>query len=168
MTNRKCRLDRSGTYRYVLIERWNEHLLRRVVVWICLNPSRASQTFTDPTLRKIIAFSQAWGFTELRIVNLFAYRSPSPAVMWAVRDPIGPKNNRWLRRMVNGADLVIAGWGADDRFQKRATQVLKILGPNVKLRCLRKTKYGYPGHPLWIRLDTHRTPQTLPEFQAMA
>jgi len=48
----------------------------RDVTWIMLNPSTADDQVDDPTIRRCIGFSRAWGFGAMNVVNLFALRSP--------------------------------------------------------------------------------------------
>jgi hypothetical protein len=159
--DRDCEIDQSGTYRYVLTERLDPFQPKRVLVWICLNPSTANKTVTDQTLRRIITITKNLGYTELRIVNLFAFRSPDPSVMLGAPDPIGPKNDYWIRATIKDADRVIAAWGVNDkvRIRNRAAQVIRLLGA-VELYCLDRSRNqdGRPYHP---RLAAPDTPLTL-------
>jgi hypothetical protein len=40
------------------------------ILWIMCNPSLAGATDTDPTIRRVMTFSQDWGFGAMRVCNL--------------------------------------------------------------------------------------------------
>ena len=84
-------------YRYTLGRIWNEKA--PTACWILLNPSTADERQLDPTLRRCVGFSRAWGFGSMVVVNIFAFRSPYPSNMYAALDPVGPKNDQHIRRM---------------------------------------------------------------------
>ncbi len=80
------------------------------------------------------------------MANLFAYRATDPAHMKAAKDPIGPENNKWLKKLAHDADLVVAAWGNDGAYLGRSTEVREML---PQLSCLRLNKSGEPAHPLY-------------------
>ncbi|MBB3297839.1 MULTISPECIES: DUF1643 domain-containing protein [unclassified Rhizobium] len=118
-----------------------------------LNPSDADHLRNDPTVRVLIWFAKLWGYGGLIIVNLHAFRSPSPKEMMRAKDSIGPRCNEFI----DGAFIiaryqntpVLAAWGnggdylgRDKWFMHRARQQL------VDLVCLGLTKDGFPKHPM--------------------
>jgi len=54
-----------GKYRYLLERKWGIGL--PCVTWIMLNPSTADAEKDDPTIRRCIGFSKAWGYGSLRL-----------------------------------------------------------------------------------------------------
>ena len=74
------------------------------------------------------------------MANLFAFRATEPAMMKSVSDPVGPHNNKWLKRLATESGLVVAAWGNDGHHLGRSTQVRELL-PNIhclkinKIRC---------------------------------
>ena len=80
------------------------------------------------------------------MANLFAYRATEPSDMKASNEPIGSKNNIWLKKLSKEATLVVAAWGNDGSYLGRSKQVLEII-PN--LNCLKLNKSGEPAHPLY-------------------
>ena len=147
-------ISADGMYRYFLSRRWSSAPLS--VAFIGLNPSTADAEQNDPTIRRCIRFAEDWGAGALFVVNLFAYRSTLPAALRIVSDPIGPKNDEWLERAVNRADLVVAAWGNHGKLLDRGTAVSRRF--RGKLQCLTLTKGGMPGHPLYVRADTKLSP----------
>lgn len=83
----------------------------------------------------------------MTILNLYAYRTPSPGVMLAASDPVGPYNDRVL---ANATGTVVAGWGTN-ASPGRVAHSLKLLPP---LKALKITKNGHPQHPLYVKGDS--------------
>ena len=148
----ECVFSEDRRYRYVLSHRWSELFPRQAITWICLNPGSATETKVDATWRRIKDFSQRRGWTEFRIVNLFAYRTTKPNEMKRALDPIGPENDAWILHVVEESSMVIAAWGAHGVHRQRAAQVLGLLD-GVELCCLGETLDGEPRHPLYVRKE---------------
>ncbi|WP_043705621.1 DUF1643 domain-containing protein, partial [Synechococcus sp. CB0205] len=92
----RAALSSCGRYRWWLERQWQPQAPR--LLFVGLNPSRATAERDDPTLRRLIAFAQAWGYGSLEVLNLFARISASPAVLRRSADPIGLQTDQWLRR----------------------------------------------------------------------
>lgn len=116
-------------------------------MFIGLNPSTADEVNDDPTIKRCIAFAQAWGYEGLCMTNLFAFRATYPKDMMKADDPVGPDNDQTLRDLSEGAGVVVAAWGVDGTYGGRHNAVRAML-PN--LHYLRLTKDGHPGHPLYL------------------
>lgn len=146
-----------GTYRYTLKRNWFlPGTPQRLCAFIMLNPSTADAEADDPTTRRCMAFARELGCDRYAAVNLFAFRSPSPAAMLAARDPIGPENDIWIRTIAHHArrtgGYVICGWGVHGKYRGRDNAVLRLIGEEgVAAHRLRATKDGHPEHPLYIR-----------------
>lgn len=150
-------ISRDGLYRYVLRRVWDE--AKPTVLFIGLNPSTADHRVDDPTVRRCVQFARTWGFGQLAIANLFAYRTFSPNLLRQADDPVGARNDRWLRRLIGEAEEVIVAWGDRGIYLARDLAVLSML---VRPRCLGLSKLGRPRHPLYMprttvlrELDTH-------------
>lgn len=133
-------------YRYELTRSWEP--VRGIAAFVCLNPSTADETVDDPTIRRCIAYAKDWGFGAMCMVNLFAFRATFPAQLRSPADPIGPENDEYLAAIAVRSSIVVAGWGTNGSFMNRADQVRALLGD--KLHCLRLTREGHPGHPLYL------------------
>lgn len=145
--DRSAVISPCGAYRYRLGRRWGEG---PSVLWICLNPSTADATRDDPTLRRLIGFSRAWGYGGLRLGNLFALRSTDPHELYRAPDPIGPDNDDHLRAMAGGVSLIVAAWGNHGIVRGRG-RVVRSMFPGMKVLGL--TKIGEPRHPLYAAGD---------------
>lgn len=156
----KCR-----AYRYTLVRDFPQDDMFAVkqesyVQFVGLNPSTADETKDDPTIRRCINFSKAWGYQRFVMTNLFAFRSTNPDVMMEHSEPIGEQNDYYLTEVAKGAGIIIAAWGKHGAHLNRAAHVMSILPPE-KLHRLRLNKDGSPEHPLYIPADTKPTPYVL-------
>ncbi len=138
--------SRCRRYRYTLWRRWSE--TGPLVMMIGLNPSTADARHDDPTIRRCIRFARDWGGAGLLMVNLFAFRATYPSVLKAETDPVGPRNDLWIRRMASQSQLRVAAWGNHGVFMDRAGQIQRML--RGKLSVLRETGAGQPAHPLYL------------------
>jgi hypothetical protein len=149
---RAATLSPCGTWRYHLHRRWASG---KLVVWIMLNPSIADAAVDDPTIRRCIGFSRAWGYAALTVVNLYGLRATDPAGLRDHPHPVGPDNDQWLVwTFAPPQGLIVAAWGATvDRAPDggaRVARVLDLARGVVPLHCLGTTKDGHPRHPLRV------------------
>jgi hypothetical protein len=136
-------------YRYTLTRVWDGSL--GTVAWICLNPSTADERRLDPTLRRVLRFTHGWGYGGFTVLNLFAIRSKDPLFMKAHPEPVGPENDRYIKQVTKGAQLVVAGWGTHGVYRNRATEVLAMLRKEgIPVHSLKNTSGGQPCHPLYL------------------
>ncbi|USN99319.1 MAG: DUF1643 domain-containing protein [Phycisphaeraceae bacterium] len=141
-------------YRYTLTRVLRERDTSMMTI-IGLNPSTATETTDDPTVRRCIRFAIREGFGRFVMLNAFGYRATDPADMKAQRDPVGPGNDEAIRRVVGDADLTVFAWGTHGAHLGRHDRVLELVGPR---HCLGVTKAGLPRHPLYLRRDVAIVP----------
>jgi hypothetical protein len=84
-------------YRYVLRRIWDRST--PPAMFVGLNPSTADEVKDDPTVRRCIGYAKRWGFGGLIMTNIFAFRSTDPNALVELDDPVGPRNDAWLRRL---------------------------------------------------------------------
>jgi hypothetical protein len=150
---RSAEISACGRYRYELRRSWDAS--RPWVLFIGLNPSTADATKDDATSRVCINYARRWGYGGLLLGNLFAYRSTDPAGLYACRNPVGPENDAWLRRLQKEAALVVCAWTSGGGYRDRDRKILRFLrAPH----CLVRLRSGYPGHPLYKRSDLRPVP----------
>ena len=146
-------ISEDGQYRYSLTRTWrmwpsSSISQRGFVLFICLNPSTADGTVDDNTSRRCIGFATHWGYGSMVMANLFAYRSTDPNALLSVRDPVGPDNDRYLKRLGNSAAMIIAAWGTKGTLLNRDQTVKEMF--RDRLAYLRLTKENHPEHPLYL------------------
>lgn len=154
----KTVFNRDRVYRYTLHRPLEGE--RGTCVFIGLNPSTADESRNDPTVTRCMGFARDWGFGELFVLNLFALRATDPKVMMAHPHPVGPKNNFWIKKVCECADLVVCAWGTKGGHLDRDLYVSELLLPLGGTYCLDITKAGHPKHPLYCRGSL--TPVTYP------
>jgi hypothetical protein len=140
-------------YRYLLIRRWA--VGGTTATFLMLNPSTATATADDPTIRRCIGYARREGCNALTVVNLFALRATNPAHLLPHPDPVGERNDEFIVKHCLPGRLVVAAWGYQRRVgPPRALHVRRLLADSgVDLQCLGKTLTGEPRHPLFVRAD---------------
>lgn len=116
------------------------------VCWVMLNPTTADHDTDDATIRRCCRFSTDFGYSEMVIVNLYAFRSRHPTELWKQDDPIGPENDAHIAEAVKMSDRVICAWGVNAK-PERAEQVLRMIDQPYALKV---NKGGQPSHPLML------------------
>ena len=176
---RSAAFSDDGAYRYSLVRAWecdagaaeSGHL-----VVVGMNPSTADAARDDPTIRRCIDFARRWGHAELRVVNLFGYRSLTPAALRDAADPVGAGNDAAIAAAAAGAGRVLCAWGSwsagatlalRSLVEERVAAVLALLdGAGVaadRVCCLARLaehRGGHPQHPLYARASTAPIPFT--------
>lgn len=154
-THSYATFDADGLYRYTLGRYWVADA-RRFCNFVMLNPSTADAEVLDPTVTRCVRYAHDWGFDGLIVTNIFALRATNPRDLRGVDDPVGPENRAAILSTAYRSELVIAAWGTHGRFMGRgqivAEQLMYAKRPE-NLKCLGRTKHGYPRHPLYLRRD---------------
>ncbi len=153
-------ISACGRYRWTLERSWDD-MGEGVANFIMLNPSKATATEPDPTLKRCIGFARSWGYAKLVITNLFAWRSTDPEQLKGRdRDEvIGPDNDDHILAWASKADIVVLAWGNHGLLYGRAAEVLAMLARiRARPHYLGLTSLGQPTHPLYLSAATRPTP----------
>ncbi len=149
--------DTNRRSRYALWRFWQPSGDK--LLFIGLNPSTANDIKDDPTIRRLISFAKVWGFGGLFAGNLFSLVSPNPDVLWlkpSQEQSNGP-NDVAIKRMRELSTKVMVGWGNEGGYAMlRPREVLALVGEPVF--CIKRTKAGQPGHPLYMPLSSQLIP----------
>jgi len=137
-------------YRFILTRKWNK--ANKVVVFIGLNPSKATEMISDPTVRRCVNYAKQWGYDEMIMLNIFALRSTNPKQLYKSKDPIGDMNDFCIREDIEMADLIVASWGNHGEHLGRGMEVYKII-KEMNVKCFGINQSGQPVHPLYQRND---------------
>ncbi len=139
-------------YRYRLRRQWSGGPR---LLYILLNPSKATELANDPTIERCERRARALGFGAFEVANIFAWRDTDPAAMKAAADPSGPNNDAILRRAAGAADVILCGWGTHGVYLGRGPAVEAALRRQTKpLHVLGLTRDGHPRHPLYVGYAT--------------
>jgi hypothetical protein len=144
---RSAEISLCGQYRWWLERRWDDE--RPKCCFVMLNPSTADAATDDPTIRRCIYFADRWGFSSVRVLNVFAYRATDPRILLTVPDPVGGLRADFVLKAAPAvSEKIIIAWGAmAPRWRHDAA--LALLRP-APIFCLGKTKEGFPRHPLYV------------------
>jgi len=140
-------------HRYSLWRIWDRE--KPYAAFVGLNPSTADEQKNDPTVRRCINYARDWGYGGLIMLNIFAYRSTDPGNLYTASDPVGPENDSFIGNVSSRAGVTVAAWGNHGDFLNRGREVMTLL---KNPHCLKLTKAGCPGHPLYLRKDLMPVP----------
>lgn len=136
-------------YRYALTRTWNEQ--GRKLLYLMLNPSKATELANDPTIERCQRRAEQLGYGAFRVCNLFALRETSPAKLKRARKPEGPANTAQLIAAADWADEILCAWGVHGAHRDQHLKVIALLKQtNQPLLALGTTKEGHPRHPLYV------------------
>lgn len=128
--------------------------VRTKIAFLMLNPSTATEEVNDPTVAKCCTYARLWGYSDLTVVNIFAYRSTDPKMLTKVDDPVGPDNDTHILNVAKAANMVVCAWGRHGQLNDRGKIVTGMLRRHdIRLYYLNLNKDGSPCHPLYQRLD---------------
>ena len=144
-------------YRYALTRTWDES--RKRLLYIMLNPSKATEIANDPTIERCERRARALGYGAFRACNIFALRETDPAALRKAAEPTGRENDRLLLESVSWADDILCAWGSHGEHRNRGAEVSELLKQTGRpLLCLGQTRAGFPRHPLYIGYGTRPEP----------
>ncbi len=163
MAQSQASFSACGLYRWSLERKLRRS--QRIIIYLGLNPSKASFSYNDQTLRRLINSCYLWGYGSLIVINLFARVNSSPSIIKRCHDPIGKDNDKELLRRAyqweqNPLCDLWLGWGDKGTLRNRNVDVMKALKKNATKRRLKYpfakgplaigvTKKGHPRHPLY-------------------
>lgn len=145
------------TYRYALTRTWDPDGQR--VMFVMLNPSKATEAHNDPTVGRCENRARALGFGAFRVTNLFALRETDPMKMRKHIEPNGPDNDATLIDGTQWANVTIAAWGVHGVHRGRNAEVISLFqNNNCDFHALGLTKAGHPRHPLYLPYSAQPAP----------
>ncbi|MEO1639657.1 MAG: DUF1643 domain-containing protein [Pseudomonadota bacterium] len=154
-------------YRYALTRTWEPAGGR--VLFVMLNPSKATEVQNDPTVERCERRARALGYGAFQVTNIFAWRETDPAKMRQAADPVGPDNDTAIRDGAAWANDIIAAWGAHGAHLDRGAAVARLFADPAKpLLTLGLTQAGHPRHPLYISYKTLPQPWDVDALAALA
>lgn len=137
------------TYRYALTRVWDQHGPK--LLYIMLNPSKATEVQNDPTIERCERRARALGYGGFRAVNIFALRETDPHAMRRHPAPEGADNAPTLISSCDWADTILAAWGVHGAHLDQGPKTRDLLfDAGYRLHHFGLTKEGHPRHPLYV------------------
>jgi hypothetical protein len=149
-----ARFSSDGLYRHWL-QRWAGEAQKngKIALWIGMNPSTATSSFDDPTVRWELIFTQR-ELNCLRYVkaNVCDFRTTDPSALLTHPQPCSDENLGFIKRFATDAAYVVCAWGRLHRaLQPHLDNVTALLTKlKVPLWCLGTNLDGSPKHPLYL------------------
>lgn len=134
-----------GNFRPFLSRRWEAG---NFVMWLCMNPSSATDVLDDATSRKLTRHSRRLGYAGLFLLNVMDYRATDPDQL-----PVGGERSQmndcyigWCAQ--RSADIVLAYGGLRGRAEwlAFAADAIQVCG-NHAFRCVDRNLDETPRHP---------------------
>ena len=145
-------------YRYLLTRDLTKTTIGRTCLFIMLNPSTATQSDNDPTVRRCIGFATDWGYDSLIVTNICPTRATDPKEIIDNLPPplvVQHENLKVIRHHAQRAHLVVTAWGEHGKTHGFAFAVDRVLSAlDIPIFCLGRNKSGAPKHPLYLRKDS--------------
>ena len=141
--------DRNNKYRYAL-----GSLKKPTLFVIGVNPSKATDTFLDPTVKNVDSFSKLLGFQSFMMLNLYPQRSTDPkGLHQRAQTRHITKNLEVINDLIPHSATIWAAWG--DLITTREyllNSLIKIEEITLRKKCTwiqydSLTKKGHPKHP---------------------
>ena len=156
----RATLSADGRYRFTLLRDCGDQLAQGAVAWLMLNPSVADSDQGDKTITRCCNYTRSWGYRWLYVVNLSPFRAMYPRDLsreGREPDSVWRTNIAIIKAAVRNADLLVAAYGGNGKWEDRAERVLEEL-TDVDIHCLDTTDSGLPFHPLQRdrRITDHR------------
>ena len=140
-------VDHTRHYRFVLWRFWDE---RPRVLFIGLNPSTADEYHNDPTVHRLLAFANKWGYGGIYLCNVFSYRAKNPETLSEV-EAIHSANIPAIMMANKLTVMAVVAWGDGIEKVKNgrsvAEHIKKLVEPAF---CFGLTQKGNPKHPLYL------------------
>jgi serine/threonine protein phosphatase 1 len=155
--------------RYILGE-LDENDEKQPLIFICINPSKASATVTDPAMDKIKKISKKEGYNSYIMLNVYPQRATDPNNLPDTTDTpdtaMHEKNIEVITSIVKNYSTVVAAWGVHIEKRKYLIGCLKDILKALKdvtiywkylddpAQKTPFTKNGNPRHPGRLSDDT--------------
>jgi hypothetical protein len=152
-------ISEDGRFRVRLFLRWRED--RPLWLWIMHNPSTADERADDPTIRRLIGFTERGGGGSFIVENLFSLRATDPAAVKAAGWPVGPDcTNSIMASIVECDGPIVCAWGNVTEHSRVYAILSMIRRAKREPMCLGLTKRRQPGHPLYVPYEQKLIPLT--------
>ena len=147
----------DGRFRVRLFRRWRED--RPLWLWIMHNPSTADERADDPTIRRLIGFTERGGGGGFIVENLYSFRATDPRAVRAAGWPYDPDANNSLMASIAECDgPVVCAWGNVTELSRSYSILSMIRRAEKAPMCLGLTKRRQPGHPLYVPYEQDLVP----------
>lgn len=144
---KSAEISEDEKYRYKLSRIWDPTMNK--ILFIMINPSTASATSDDMTIKKMVKMIKPWKYGGFYVGNLYPYRSSDPSVLKNLQIPeeIQITNMKSIEEMASECSLIVYAWGTKgpDKRQREPEWLRAIMNRDVY--CIGTSVKGVPKHP---------------------
>lgn len=118
------------------------------IMWLCMNPSSATDTVDDATSRKLTQHSRRLGFGRLFLLNVMDYRATDPNAL-PFGQEVSERNLEYIARCARRSDIIVAAYGglkSRAGWKEYANRAVNACG-DVVFSCAATNGDGSPRHP---------------------
>lgn len=150
-------------YRYVIGREGGNPL-----VVLCMNPSRASDDYSDRTINTVIKTSNKFGYDGWFVVNLYPERGTktSDLIRYSGEDELRhawiQENARVIEKLLKeyGVSEVWGAWGSSTNLwvnKSKPVVLEKLKNNDIKVWAIGPlSKTNSPHHPLYLKIEIDR------------
>lgn len=134
-----------GNYRPYLSRHWGDG---NMVMWLCMNPSSATDQVDDATSRKLTRHSRSLGYGGLFLLNVMDYCATDPGHLPEARER-SVRNPYYIHRCSVYSEILIVAYGRLRNklsWRHYADEALEACG-NIEKFCVSLNKDRSPKHP---------------------
>lgn len=134
-----------GNYRPYLSRGWGAG---PTIMWLCMNPSSATDTCDDATSRKLTRKSRELGFGRLFLLNVMDYRATDPNALPGGQE-VSERNLEFIWRCARKADTIVLAYGGlrkKGAWREYANNAVDACN-DAAFRCVAINGDGSPRHP---------------------
>lgn len=131
------------------------------ITFIGLNPSTADDTEDDQTTKKLMEFTDRWGYGKYLLLNLYPYRATDHRELVNYMNEKVSQNRRLIKKALRRSDLVVPMWGRLSKIPRHlhgeVPAIEQLLKPHEP-ECFGKNQDHSPKHPLMLPYTTKLVP----------
>lgn len=153
-----AKFSHCGNYRFYLSRGWGAG---PTIMWLCMNPSSATDIVDDDTSRKLTRHSRRLGFGRLFLLNVMDYRATDPDQL-PIDDEVSAANIPQITRCARWADTTVLAFGglrSKRAWKDYADRAIHACGAAAFMHAAENGD-GSPRHPVMFpsnfRLEMHR------------
>ena len=153
-------------FRYTLYRKIESVSNENCLIFCMINPSTASVTENDATIRKCIKIAENQNCGHLYVVNLIPYRSPDVKEVETYLKNLNPlqiekiiiENFNYIDQVLSSFQnsVIICGWGKYDKIEQSENLAKTFYKQyhSYNLKALKINKDQSPIHPLFVNIST--------------
>lgn len=147
-----AKFSQCGNYRFYLSRGWGAG---PTIMWLCMNPSSATDLLDDDTSRKLTRHSRRLGYGRMFLLNVMDYRATDPDKL-PIGSEVSEANIQKIRKCAKKANTIVLAFGrlrSKRAWKEYADQAVIACGGGAMFMRVVENKDGSPRHPVMFPTD---------------